>query len=70
VGDEQVLLVLKALNKTIAEVFDIPATGFFVAIGPRKPNTDIFKDFITLDETGYIINTQELQNVEDVFCIR
>lgn len=22
-----------------------------------KPNTDIFKDFITLDETGYIITT-------------
>jgi hypothetical protein len=28
--------VLKALNKTIAEVFDIPATGFFVAIGPTN----------------------------------
>jgi thioredoxin reductase (NADPH) len=27
-----------------------------VAIG-HKPNTDIFKDFITLDETGYIVNT-------------
>jgi thioredoxin reductase (NADPH) len=26
-----------------------------VAIG-HKPNTDIFKDFITLDETGYIVN--------------
>ena len=34
---------------------EIPATGFFVAIG-HKPNTDIFKDYITLDETGYIIN--------------
>ena len=29
--------------------------GFFVAIG-HKPNTDIFKDFLKLDETGYIIN--------------
>jgi hypothetical protein len=48
--------------------FDIPATGFFVAIG-HKPNTDIFKDFITLDETGYIVNTPRKfkTNVEGVF---
>ena len=42
-------------NKVTGKEHDIPATGFFVAIG-HKPNTDIFKDFITLDETGYIIN--------------
>jgi thioredoxin reductase (NADPH) len=54
-GDEQVVTGVKALNKTSNEGFEIPATGFFVAIG-HKPNTDIFKDFLTLDETGYIIN--------------
>jgi thioredoxin reductase (NADPH) len=54
-GDEQVVTGVKALNKTNNEVFEIPATGFFVAIG-HKPNTDIFKEFVTLDETGYIIN--------------
>jgi thioredoxin reductase (NADPH) len=43
------------LNKTSNEVFEIPATGFFVAIG-HKPNTDIFANYLTLDETGYIIN--------------
>jgi len=41
-------------NKTGSET-DIEATGFFVAIG-HKPNTDIFKNFLKLDETGYIIN--------------
>jgi thioredoxin reductase (NADPH) len=41
------------LNKTNEE-FEIPVTGFFVAIG-HKPNTDILKTF-SLDETGYIIN--------------
>jgi thioredoxin reductase (NADPH) len=56
---------VKALNKTTGETFDIPATGFFVAIG-HKPNTDIFKDFITLDETGYIVNTQ-VQNKWKVY---
>jgi thioredoxin reductase (NADPH) len=54
-GDEQVVTGVKAINKTTSEVFDIEATGFFVAIG-HKPNTDIFKEFISLDETGYIRN--------------
>ncbi|MEZ7497169.1 thioredoxin-disulfide reductase [Flavobacterium sp. Arc3] len=67
-GDEQVVTGVRALNKTSGETFDIEATGFFVAIG-HKPNTDIFKDFITLDETGYIVNTagSSKTNVEGVF---
>ena len=67
-GDEQVVTGVRALNKTTSEEFDIPATGFFVAIG-HKPNTDIFKDFITLDETGYIVNTpgSSKTNVTGVF---
>ena len=67
-GDEQVVTGVKALNKTTGETFDIPATGFFVAIG-HKPNTDIFKEYITLDETGYIVNTpgSSKTNVEGVF---
>jgi thioredoxin reductase (NADPH) len=55
VGDGQVVTGVKVINKTTTEVIEIPATGFFVAIG-HKPNTDIFKDYIALDETGYIIN--------------
>ena len=54
-GDGQLVTGVKAKNKTTGDIFDIPATGFFVAIG-HKPNTDIFKDFLTLDETGYIVN--------------
>jgi thioredoxin reductase (NADPH) len=67
-GDEQVVTAVRALNKTTNEVFDISATGFFVAIG-HKPNTDIFKEYITLDETGYIINTPGTSktNVDGVF---
>ncbi len=55
IGDGQVVTEIKALNKTTNQEITIPATGFFVAIG-HKPNTDIFADYITLDETGYIIN--------------
>jgi thioredoxin reductase (NADPH) len=67
-GDEQVVTGVKALNKTTGETFDIEATGFFVAIG-HKPNTDIFVPFITLDETGYIVNTpgSSKTNVDGVF---
>ena len=67
-GDGQVVTGVKAKNKTTNEIFDIPATGFFVAIG-HKPNTDIFKDYLTLDETGYIINIPGTSktNVEGVF---
>ncbi len=54
-GDGHVVNGIKVINKSKGEETVIPATGFFVAIG-HKPNTDIFKDFITLDETGYIVN--------------
>ena len=55
VGDGQVVAGVKAKNRATGEVVEIPATGFFVAIG-HKPNTDIFADYLDLDETGYIKN--------------
>lgn len=68
IGDGQVVTAVKVKNRTSGEITEIPATGFFVAIG-HKPNTDIFKDFLNLDETGYIINTPGTSktNVEGVF---
>lgn len=54
-GDGQVVTGLRAKNRTTGATLDIPATGFFVAIG-HTPNTAIFKDFLQLDEAGYIIN--------------
>ena len=55
VGDGQVVTSVKARNRSTGEIIEIPATGFFVAIG-HQPNTEIFKDYLSLDETGYIIN--------------
>lgn len=34
--------------------FDIAIDGFFLGIG-HKPNSDVFKDYITTDENGYIV---------------
>ena len=45
---------VRALNNKTNEEVTIPCTGFFVAIG-HKPNTDIFKDWLDMDETGYLI---------------
>ena len=44
---------VKVKNSETEEVYDIPATGFFVAIG-HKPNSDVFKSYLTMDESGYI----------------
>lgn len=67
-GDGQVVTGVKALNKSTNAIFEIPATGFFVAIG-HKPNTDIFKEFLTLDDTGYIVNVPGTSktNIKGVF---
>lgn len=68
VGDGQVVTAIKVRNNQTNEVKEIPVTGFFVAIG-HKPNTDVFKEYITLDEVGYIKNVAgtSLTNVAGVF---
>ena len=52
-GDQEVEGVRVRNNQTKEEQ-DLKAQGFFVAIG-HKPNTDIFADYLELDESGYII---------------
>lgn len=51
------------------ERFDINIDGFFLAIG-HKPNTDIFKGQIDLDEVGYIktVPGTPKTNIEGVFA--
>ena len=67
-GDGNGVTGARVKNNVTGEEHEIPATGFFVAIG-HKPNTDIFKDYLDLDETGYIINKPGTSktNVEGVF---
>jgi len=45
---------VKVFNSETSEERIIPVTGFFVAIG-HKPNTDIFKDQLEMDDVGYLI---------------
>ena len=67
-GNDYGVTGARVKNRDTGEEHDIDATGFFVAIG-HKPNTDIFKDYITLDETGYIVNEKgsSRTNVPGVF---
>ena len=52
-GDGEVVNAVLVKNNLTGKETKISCTGFFVAIG-HKPNTDIFKKYIELDETGYI----------------
>ncbi|MCU0440897.1 MAG: thioredoxin-disulfide reductase [Bacteroidia bacterium] len=56
-------------NNVTGEKKEIAVQGFFVAIG-HQPNTEIFKSFITMDETGYIITQpgSSKTNIEGVFA--
>jgi len=44
---------VKVRNVQTKEESTIPITGFFVAIG-HTPNTEIFKEFLPMDEVGYL----------------
>lgn len=52
-GDDNGVTGVRVINNKTKETSEIPCTGFFLAIG-HKPNTDIFKDYINMDEVGYI----------------
>ncbi len=67
-GDDRVSGVRIKNNKT-GEKIEIPLSGFFIAIG-HTPNSDIFKGFIDMDETGYIktIPGTSKTNLEGVFA--
>ena len=46
---------------------DEPTDGLFLAIG-YKPNTDVFRDWLKVDEKGYLVVHDETgSNVEGVF---
>lgn len=66
---EKTVTAVRVRNNQTQEVSEIPVGGFFVAIG-HQPNSDIFKGFVDMDETGYIITTPGTSktNIEGVFA--
>lgn len=51
---DQVVEGLRMVNNQTGDKTEIEITGLFIAIG-HKPNTDIFKGQLDMDETGYLI---------------
>jgi len=67
-GEEKVSGV-RIMNNKDNSFKEIDIQGFFVAIG-HQPNTDVFKPFIQMDETGYILTVPgtSKNNIEGVFA--
>ncbi len=61
--------LIKRQGEADEKTYDIPIDGFFLAIG-HKPNSDIFKEYIETDETGYILTHGKTSktNISGVFA--
>jgi thioredoxin reductase (NADPH) len=69
-GDEAGVTGVRVVNNKTGEKKDISVQGFFLAIG-HKPNTDIFKGILDMDETGYIqvLPGTTKTNIPGVFAV-
>jgi thioredoxin reductase (NADPH) len=68
-GNGQTVNAVRVLNNETKAERTLEVTGFFVAIG-HKPNTDIFADWLNLDDAGYIktIPGTTKTNIKGVFA--
>lgn len=65
-GDDKVR-GLRLRDTVTGEESDLETEGLFVAIG-YKPNTDVFRDWLDIDEKGYLVVTDETRSkIEGVF---
>lgn len=69
-GDDTGVTGVRLINNKTGEKKDISVQGFFLAIG-HKPNTDIFKGQLEMDESGYVkvLPGSTKTNVEGVFAV-
>ena len=69
-GDDSGVTGARIVNTVTGEKKDLSVQGFFLAIG-HKPNTDIFKSILNMDEAGYIkvVPGTTATNIEGVFAV-
>ncbi len=69
-GDDSGVTGARIVNNKTGEKKNLSVQGFFLAIG-HKPNTDIFRGYIDMDETGYIkVQPGSTKtNIEGVFAV-
>jgi len=58
---ENVVEGVRIINNQTSKIEEIKVTGLFIAIG-HKPNTDIFKGQLDMDDAGYIITDGKTTN--------
>ena len=60
---------VRVVHNITGKKHEISVTGLFIAIG-HKPNTDLFKDVLDMDETGYLITEGKTTktNIPGVFA--
>ena len=60
---------VRVVHNITGEKHEISVTGLFIAIG-HKPNTDLFKNILDMDETGYLITEGKTTktNIPGVFA--
>ena len=65
-GDAKVE-ALKVRDTVTGEESQLPMEGLFIAIG-HKPNTDVFADWLDVDEKGYLVSHDHTRSrVDGVF---
>ncbi len=69
-GDASGVTGARLINNKTGAKTEIAVSGFFLAIG-HKPNTDIFKGILDMDESGYVkvVPGSTKTNVEGVFAV-
>ena len=69
-GDDSGVTGVRIINSKTGAKKILPVQGFFLAIG-HKPNTDVFKGYVDMDDTGYIkvIPGTTKTNIEGVFAV-
>ncbi len=69
-GDDSGVTGVRLINTKSSEKKEIAVKGFFLAIG-HKPNTDIFKGKLHMDDAGYlkVQPGSTLTNIEGVFAV-
>jgi thioredoxin reductase (NADPH) len=69
-GDESGVTGVRLVDNRTGTKKVLSIQGFFLAIG-HKPNTEIFREYVNMDETGYIqvIPGSTKTNIEGVFAV-
>lgn len=69
ISGDKVVQKAHIINNQTQEKSELEVDGVFIAIG-HKPNTDLFKDLLDMDETGYLITQSKSTktNIPGVFA--